>query len=121
MLKKLVAGLVLLGASFIGVSYYVSMLVVEGTRGDSTFVTADPAAALTFARTSEELILVAAHQGDAIMGTNLTALYGEAAAIKGLRSRISPSRSRSKERGIASPPTRSPRRERYEVDDWSSF
>ena len=49
------------------------------------------------------------------------ALYGEAAAIKGLRSRISPSRSRSKERGMVSPPTRSPRRERYEVDDWSSF
>ena len=50
-------------------------------------------------------------------------VYAEAATIKGLRSRISPSRSRSKERS----PSRgsrgaiTPRRERAEVDDWSSF
>ena len=79
MLKRLAAALVVLALIFVGASYYVSMPVVEGTRGDSTFVIADPAAALTFARTSEGLILVAAHQGDAITGTNLTALYGEAA------------------------------------------
>ena len=78
MLRLLLSALGLLLAVFVGASYYVSMPVVEGSRGDSTFVIADPAEALTFARTSEGLILVAAHQGDAIIGTNLTALYGEA-------------------------------------------
>ena len=79
MLRLLLSALGLLLAVFVGASYYVSMPVVQGTRGDSTFVIADPAEALTFARTSEGLILVAAHQGDAITGANLTALYGEAA------------------------------------------
>ena len=37
MLKKLVAGLVLFGAGFIGVSYYVSMPVVHGIREDQPF------------------------------------------------------------------------------------
>ena len=63
MLKRLAAALVVLALIFVGASYYVSMPVVEGTRGDSAFVIADPAEALTFARTSEGLILVAAHQG----------------------------------------------------------
>ena len=52
MLKKLVAGLVLFGAGFIGVSYYVSMPVVDGTHDeDQPFVIADSSQALTFART----------------------------------------------------------------------
>ena len=79
MLRLLLSALGLLLAVFVGASYYVSMPVMEGTRGSSKFVIADPAEALTFARTSEGLILVAGHQGDAITGTNLTTIYGEAA------------------------------------------
>ena len=52
MLEKLVAGLVLFGAGFIGVSYYVSMPVVDGVREDQPFVIADSSQALTFARTA---------------------------------------------------------------------
>ena len=76
MLKKLVAGLVLFGACFIGVSYYVSMPVVDGTHDGQPFVIADSSQALTFARTDAALILVSDHKGERLLGVNLTKIYG---------------------------------------------
>ena len=76
MLEKLVAGLVLFGAGFIGVSYYVSMPVVDGVREDQPFVIANSSQALTFARTASSLILVSDHGGESLRGVNLTEIYG---------------------------------------------
>ena len=76
MLKKLVAGLVLLGACFIGVSYYVSIPVVDGMRDGQPFVIADSSQALTFARTDTALILVSDHGDERLGGVNLTEIYG---------------------------------------------
>ena len=77
MLKKLIAGLVLIAGCFIGVSYYVSMPVVDGMHEDQSVVIADPTEALTFARTDTALILVTAHEGDSLRGINLTAIHGD--------------------------------------------
>ena len=76
MLKKLIAGLVLIAGCFIGVSYYVSIPVVDGMHEDQSVVIADPSQALTFARTDTALILVTAHEGDSLRGINLTAIHG---------------------------------------------
>ncbi|MDA0959194.1 MAG: fumarylacetoacetate hydrolase family protein [Proteobacteria bacterium] len=77
MLKKLAAGLVLITGCFIGVSYYVSLPVVEGVFEDQAVTIADPSQALTFARTDKALILVSAHEGDSLRGINLTKIYGD--------------------------------------------
>ena len=76
MLKKLIAGLVLIAGCFIGISYYVSMPVVDGVFEDQAVSIADPSQALTFARTDTALILVIAHDGDSLSGINLTAIHG---------------------------------------------
>ena len=77
MLKKLIAGLVLIAGCFIGVSYYVSAPVVDGVREDQAVAIADLSQALTFARTESALILVSAHEGDRLRGINLTEIYGD--------------------------------------------
>ena len=47
MFQKLIAGLVLIAGCFIGVSYYVSMPVVDGIHEGQSVVIADPSQALT--------------------------------------------------------------------------
>lgn len=76
-----IIGLAMLAAvlAFVGFSYYVSQPVFDGLRGQFEPLIADRAEALTFARSGEGLILVSAHEGDAIRGINLTELYGQEA------------------------------------------
>lgn len=63
----------------VGFSFYVSQPVVEGVRGDFEPEIAARADALTFARTRQGLILVTGHTGDAVLGVNLTSLFGQEA------------------------------------------
>jgi 2-keto-4-pentenoate hydratase/2-oxohepta-3-ene-1,7-dioic acid hydratase in catechol pathway len=76
-LKVIVIGLVALVLAFVAFSFYVSQPVVEGTRGSFEPVIADRADALTFARSAKGLILVMQHEGDALIGVNLTKRFGE--------------------------------------------
>jgi 2-keto-4-pentenoate hydratase/2-oxohepta-3-ene-1,7-dioic acid hydratase in catechol pathway len=76
-LKVVVIVLVALVSVFVAFSFYVSQPVVEGTRGNFQPVIADPMDALTFARSAKGLILVTQHEGDALIGVNLTKLLGE--------------------------------------------
>lgn len=78
-MKIVVIVLVALVLAFVGFSYYVSQPAVEGTRGSFEPMIADRGDALTFARSAEGLILVTRHAGDAVIGVNLTRLFGEAA------------------------------------------
>jgi 2-keto-4-pentenoate hydratase/2-oxohepta-3-ene-1,7-dioic acid hydratase in catechol pathway len=78
-LKVTVIALIVLVLAFVGFSFYVSRPVVEGTRGSFEPTIADRADALTFARTGEALILVTRHTGDAVIGVNLTDLFGQEA------------------------------------------
>jgi 2-keto-4-pentenoate hydratase/2-oxohepta-3-ene-1,7-dioic acid hydratase in catechol pathway len=71
--------LVVLVLAFVGFSFYISLPVIDGTRGSFVPVVADRADALTFARTTEGLILVTGHEGEAVVGVNLTERFGEAA------------------------------------------
>ena len=48
MLKKLIVGLVLIAGCFIGVSYYVSMPVVDGVHEDQSVVIAVPSDCLLY-------------------------------------------------------------------------
>jgi 2-keto-4-pentenoate hydratase/2-oxohepta-3-ene-1,7-dioic acid hydratase in catechol pathway len=75
-LKVIVIALVALVLSFVAFSFYVSQPVVEGTRGGFKPVIADRADALTFGRSAEGLILVTQHEGDALIGVNLTKRFG---------------------------------------------
>ena len=76
MLKVFVIGLVALVLAFVAFSFYVSQPVVEGTRGSFEPLIADRAEALTFARSAKGLILVIRHEGDALVGVNLTERFG---------------------------------------------
>jgi len=76
-LKVILIALIALVLAFVAFSFYVSQPVVEGTRGSFEPVIADRADALTFARTARGLILVTRHEGDALIGVNLTKLFGE--------------------------------------------
>lgn len=79
MLKTIIVTLALLTAAFAGFSFWVSRPVVEGQLGSFEPVIADPAEALTFARSNGALIWVTDHEGDAVRGFNLTRLFGAAA------------------------------------------
>ncbi|MDA0978908.1 MAG: fumarylacetoacetate hydrolase family protein [Proteobacteria bacterium] len=79
MMKIIAIGVVALLLAFVGLSYYVSQPVVEGTRGTFTPRIAGTAEALTFARSARGLILVTRHEGDALIGTNLTSVFGDRA------------------------------------------
>jgi len=76
-LKTIVIALIALVLAFVAFSFYVSQPVVKGTRGSFEPVIAGRADALTFARTPEGLILVTQHEGDALIGVNLTKRFGE--------------------------------------------
>ncbi len=77
-MKVIVITLIALLLAFAAFSFYVSQPVVEGSRGSFEPVIANPTDALTFARVPEGLILVTQHEGDALIGVNLTARFGEA-------------------------------------------
>jgi len=79
MLKTTIVTFFLLLLAILGFSYQVSQPVVQGVRNDFEPVIADRADALTFARSASALILVVAHEGDAVIGVNLTNLFGEKA------------------------------------------
>jgi 2-keto-4-pentenoate hydratase/2-oxohepta-3-ene-1,7-dioic acid hydratase in catechol pathway len=78
-LRTTAIALIALVLAFVGFSFYVSQPVVEGMRGNFEPVIAERADALTFARAAEGLILVTRHEGDAVVGVNLTKQFGEAA------------------------------------------
>lgn len=63
--------------AFVAFSFYVSKPVVQGSRGSFEPVIAPRADALTFARSGQGLILVTQHEGDALIGVNLTKRFGE--------------------------------------------
>ena len=67
-LRLLVVRFALLFVAFIWASYWVSKPQVEGERGTFAPVIAEFSEALTFARTTEALILVADHSGDGDVG-----------------------------------------------------
>ncbi len=77
-LKFILVVLITLVLAFVGFSFYVSQPVVEGARGSFAPLIADRADALTFARSEKGLILVTQHEGDALIGINLTERFGEA-------------------------------------------
>ncbi len=79
MLKFLAIVLLSLLLAFVGYGYYVSQPVFDSERGPFEPRIADRTEALTFARSEQGLILVAAHTGDALLGFNLTRRFGEAA------------------------------------------
>ncbi|MEQ8861701.1 MAG: fumarylacetoacetate hydrolase family protein [Pseudomonadales bacterium] len=79
MLKVLLGLLVLLAIAFVTATWWVSRPVFSETRGDFAPGIADPAQALTFARSADGLIWVTGHTGDAVTGINLTKIHGEAA------------------------------------------
>ena len=68
----------LLFATFIGGSYWISKPLVEGERGAFAPEIAEFSEALTFARSAKALVLVTGHSGDGVTGIDLTAIYGEA-------------------------------------------
>jgi len=78
-MKVFLVAVFVLALGFVGFSFYVSQPVVEGVRGDFEPEIAARADALTFARARQGLILVTGHAGDAVLGVNLTGLFGEAA------------------------------------------
>jgi 2-keto-4-pentenoate hydratase/2-oxohepta-3-ene-1,7-dioic acid hydratase in catechol pathway len=77
--RIIIGVLLLLGLAFVGFSYYVSQPALEGTRRGFEPGIADRADALTFARSAQGLILVNQHAGDAVIGINLTKIFGETA------------------------------------------
>lgn len=64
--------------AFLGMSFYISVPAFDEARGNFAPEIADPLQALTFARAPEGLVLVTAHEGDAVSGINLTDAFGEA-------------------------------------------
>ena len=76
-MKVIIIAAFTLVLAFVAFSYYVSQPVVDGPRGNFEPMIADHADALTFARSREGLILVSQHQGDALIGVNLTKRFGE--------------------------------------------
>ncbi len=76
-MKVFVIALIALAVAFVAFSFYVSRPVVEGTRVSFEPIIADMGEALTFARSSKGLILVTRHEGDALIGVNLTKRFGE--------------------------------------------
>lgn len=76
MLRILLVTVGLLLAVFVGFSHHVSQPVVEGRRTTFEPRIADPAEALTFARSGEDLIWVTHHEGAAVRGFNLTEVFG---------------------------------------------
>jgi 2-keto-4-pentenoate hydratase/2-oxohepta-3-ene-1,7-dioic acid hydratase in catechol pathway len=77
-LRFFVGAFMLLFATFIGGSYWISKPLVEGERGVFAPEIAEFSEALTFARTAKALVLVTGHSGDGVTGIDLTAIYGEA-------------------------------------------
>ncbi len=78
MFTKIAIALAALVLVFVAFSFCVSRPVVEGARGSFEPVIADRTDALTFARSVKGLILVTQHEGDALIGLNLTKHFGEA-------------------------------------------
>lgn len=79
MLRAIIVALALLMAAFAGLGFWVSRPVVDGRLGPFEPLIADPAEALTFARSNGALIWVTDHEGDAVRGFNLTRLFGAGA------------------------------------------
>lgn len=74
--------LVLCAVAFVAYSFYVSRPAVDTTwDAESTQVIADPALALTFARTASSLIRVTHHHGDTIEGIDITTGLGESSDL----------------------------------------
>ena len=74
--------LVLFAVAFVAYSFYVSRPAVDTTwDAESTQVIADPALALTFARTASSLIRVTHHNGDTIEGIDITTGLGESSDL----------------------------------------
>ena len=78
-MKTFIGVLIALGLAFVGFSYYVSQPAVEGTRRGFEPIIAERSEALTLARSGQGLILVSRHAGDAVIGVNLTKIFGEKA------------------------------------------
>ena len=66
---------------FVGLTYYVSAPAFDQQRGTFQPIIADRTQALTFAKSDSALILVTSHEGDRIMGIDLTAAYDVPASI----------------------------------------
>ena len=79
MIKVTVILLLALAILFVGATYWVSRPVFSAKRSGFSPEIADPALAITFARSPAGLILVRTHEGDHITGINLTDIYGESA------------------------------------------
>ena len=74
--------LVLFAIAFVAYSFYVSRPAVDTTWDvESNQLIADPALALTFARTASSLIRVTRHNGDTIEGIDITAGLGESSDL----------------------------------------
>ena len=70
--------LMVVSALFVAYSYYVSRPAVDSHWDAAQLqVIADPAAALTFARTASSLIRVTRHNGDTVAGIDITTGLGE--------------------------------------------
>lgn len=79
MIKILITVVVLLVLGLVGLSYWVSRPAFNEKRVEFNPRIADPETALTFARSAAGLIWVTGHEGDEIVGTNLTKIFGEEA------------------------------------------
>lgn len=79
MLEVFAIILLTLIALFVGATYWVSRPVFNTKREGFSPSIAPLSEALTFARTSNGLFWVTAHNGDSIQGVNLTELYGKTA------------------------------------------
>jgi len=77
MIKVLFAVVLILIIGFVAFTYWVSRPAFDEERDAFKPTIADPDAALTFARSAAGLIWVTEHKGDAIVGTNLTKLFGK--------------------------------------------
>lgn len=74
--------LLAVASALIGYSFYVSRPAANLTWNNSQpHIIADPKAALTFARTSKQLIRVTRHLGDAVEGIDVSAGLGERADL----------------------------------------
>jgi len=78
MLKICLLGLIAAVLTVIGVGYWVSMPMFDEVRPRFEPEIANPAQALTFARTATSLIRVTSHLGDRVTGVDLTATLGPA-------------------------------------------
>ena len=77
LLTRTLLVLLIVAATLVGYSFYVSRPAVDiAWNTGRPYIIADPEAALTFARTSSQLIRVTRHTGDAVEGIDISAGLG---------------------------------------------